>query len=349
MNDVVFKSVVRVGGEVTYRLELTERGRQVPREQPGGGDRRRARAPAGLYVEGSPERRLPSSTALERQGFDVDVRAPVVVPRLFARARALRFLILSDTPAEQVSLNSQELIESYLRELGGGFIFAGGPNGYGPGGWYHTTIERILPVRMDAERRKDMPSVAMSLVIDRSGSMTGLPLEMAKQRREATVDTLSPDDLIEVMAFDSTPTRYVKMQPARNRSQDRERHRAHPGRRRDRDLSGAQRRLPRSLGGSGAQEARHSAHRRARLIERHSRSGAGDGGRVDHRHHGRPRKRSGRSALIDDQGLRRRPVPQGAGPQQLAKDLHPRDRDGRQERGDARLLSRCVRPAPADF
>src|SRR6266498_3081437 len=63
-----------------------------------------------------------------------------------------------------------------------------------------------------------MPSVAMSLVIDRSGSMTGLPLEMAKQAAKATVDTLSSDDLIEVVAFDSTPTRAVKMQPARNRS-----------------------------------------------------------------------------------------------------------------------------------
>jgi uncharacterized protein YegL len=75
-----------------------------------------------------------------------------------------------------------------------------------------------LPVRLDAERRKDMPSVAMSLVIDRSGSMTGLPLEMAKQAARATVETLAPDDLIEVVAFDSAPTRYVKMQPARNRS-----------------------------------------------------------------------------------------------------------------------------------
>jgi hypothetical protein len=71
---------------------------------------------------------------------------------------------------------------------------------------------------MDAERRKDMPSVAMALVIDRSGSMTGLPLEMAKAACRATVDTLEGDDLIEVVAFDSSPIRYVKMQAARYRS-----------------------------------------------------------------------------------------------------------------------------------
>jgi uncharacterized membrane protein len=146
------------------------------------------------------------------------VRAPSSFPGSLRELERYDFMILSDTPAELVSLSSQELIESYLRDLGGGFLFAGGPNGYGPGGWYHTTIERILPVRMDAERRKDMPSVAMSLVIDRSGSMTGLPLEMAKQAARATVDALSADDLLEVIAFDSTPTRYVKMQPARNRS-----------------------------------------------------------------------------------------------------------------------------------
>jgi uncharacterized membrane protein len=128
------------------------------------------------------------------------------------------FVVMSDTPKEAVSLQAQELIEQYVKELGGGFLFAGGESGYGLGGWYHTTIERILPVRMDNERKKEMPSVAMSLVIDRSGSMTGLPLEMAKAAAKASVGVLGSDDLVEVIAFDSAPTRFVKMQPARNRS-----------------------------------------------------------------------------------------------------------------------------------
>ncbi|HKQ71417.1 MAG TPA: VWA domain-containing protein, partial [Polyangiaceae bacterium] len=219
VNDVVFKSVVRVGGEVTYRLSLDPSSEDkfpennrvaVTVDVPG--------RPSVLYVDGEPGKATPLSTALERQGFDVDVRAPASFPGSLREMERYDFVILSDTPAEQISLSSQELIESYLRELGGGFLFAGGPNGYGPGGWYHTAIERVLPVRMDAERKKDMPSVAMSLVIDRSGSMTGLPLEMAKQASRAAVDALAADDLVEIIAFDSTPTRYVKMQPARNRS-----------------------------------------------------------------------------------------------------------------------------------
>ena len=103
-----------------------------------------------------------------------------------------------------------------MRDLGGGFLFSGGENGYGLGGWYHTTVERILPVRMDPEKRRDEPEVAMALVIDRSGSMTGLPLEMAKQAAKATADTLAADDLLEVIAFDSQPTRIVRMTPAKH-------------------------------------------------------------------------------------------------------------------------------------
>src|SRR5690606_5795846 len=78
--------------------------------------------------------------------------------------------------------------------------------------------ERILPVTMDSQKEREVPGVAMALVIDRSGSMTGLPLAMAKEACSATVGVLDPNDLIEIIAFDSRPTRFVKMQPARYRS-----------------------------------------------------------------------------------------------------------------------------------
>ena len=48
--------------------------------------------------------------------------------------------------------------------------------------------------------------------------MNGLPLEMAKQAAKATADTLAADDLLEVIAFDSQPTRIVRMTPAKHRA-----------------------------------------------------------------------------------------------------------------------------------
>ncbi len=222
-NELKFKSVVRLGGEVTYALKLSDiplgadrfaqnNAMDVTLDVPG--------RPQILYVEGQAQRGRGSYlvSALSAQQFDVDLRPPSAMPGSLRELERYDLFILSDVPREAVSDAQQDLIERYVRDLGGGFLFAGGESGFGLGGWGHSTLERLLPVRMDAERRKEMPGVAMALVIDRSGSMTGLPMEMAKAACRATVETLQGDDLIEVIAFDSTPQRYVKMQPARYRS-----------------------------------------------------------------------------------------------------------------------------------
>jgi uncharacterized membrane protein len=214
-NDVLFRSRAAVPGEVTYSLEVTE----APEDHFVENNRATAVAavlgmPVVLYVDGNASRASYLASALSAQQLNVDTFDPL--PTSVRESERYDFIILSDMPAERVTLTQQETIEQYVRDLGGGFLFAGGESGYGLGGWNHTTLERILPVKMDAEKRRDEPEVAMALVIDRSGSMTGLPLEMAKQAAKATADTLAPDDLLEVIAFDSQPTRIVRMTPAKH-------------------------------------------------------------------------------------------------------------------------------------
>jgi Ca-activated chloride channel family protein len=216
-NDVVFKSKAAVPGEVTYALEASDAREDRFKEN----NRATVVAavlgkPVVLYVDDDPSRATYLGAALAAQQFNVDTSDPL--PTSLREAERYDFIVMSDMPAERVSLTQQETIEQYVRDLGGGFLFAGGEHGYGLGGWNHTTIERILPVRMDAEKRRDEAEVAMALVIDRSGSMNGLPLEMAKQAAKATADTLAADDLLEVIAFDSQPTRIVRMTPAKHRA-----------------------------------------------------------------------------------------------------------------------------------
>ena len=218
-NDVTFKSVVRVAGEVTYALDLSD----IPEDRFRENNRFAVSVavpgrPSVLYSEGNTARATYLASALSAQEFDVDVRSPREIPSSIRELERYDFVILSDAPAEAVSLTQQDAIESYVRDLGGGFLFAGGEAGFGLGGWNHTTIERILPVRMDSEKKRDEPQVAMVLVLDRSGSMSGLPMEMAKAAAKATADTLSSDDLIEVIAFDSAPTRVVRMTAAKHRA-----------------------------------------------------------------------------------------------------------------------------------
>ncbi|MFK7990172.1 MAG: VWA domain-containing protein [Sandaracinaceae bacterium] len=217
-NVIEFRSVVRVAGPVTYALNVEPEGDDRFEENnrfattvvvPG--------RPSVLYVEGSPGRATYLAQALSAGDFEVDVRNPRSIPTSLSELERYDFMILSDVSADRVSLTQQDAIERYVRDLGGGFMMAGGENSFGLGGWQGTPLERLLPVRMDAERRRDQPTLAIALVIDKSGSMNGQKMELAKEAAIATAEMLGPDDYISVVGFDGRPNRVVRMQSARNR------------------------------------------------------------------------------------------------------------------------------------
>jgi len=217
-NVIEMRSVVRVAGPVTYAFEV----------EPAEEDRFDANdrfattvvvpgRPTVLYVEGTPGRATYLARALTAGDYEVDVRSPRAIPTSLRELERFDFFILSDVAADQVSETQQGVIERYVRDLGGGFLMAGGESSFGLGGWNGTTLERMLPVRMDSERRTDQPSLAIALVIDKSGSMNGPSMDLAKEAAIATAEMLSAEDYISVVGFDSQPTRVVRMQSARNR------------------------------------------------------------------------------------------------------------------------------------
>ena len=215
---LAFRSVVRVAGPISYRAVVRP---QAADRYP---DNNQATAridvpgpPRVLVVDGDPSQAGYLAQALGAQQFEVDLRAPVAFPGSTSELSAFAFVILSDVSQAALGQNAQRLLVAYVR-AGGGLLYAGGAAGYGPGGWQGSTLAKILPVEMDDEKSRETPGVALALVIDRSATMTGLPLEMAKEACAATLDVLEGNDLLEVIAFDSKPTRYVKMQPARYRA-----------------------------------------------------------------------------------------------------------------------------------
>jgi secreted protein with Ig-like and vWFA domain len=55
--------------------------------------------------------------------------------------------------------------------------------------------------------------LALALVVDRSGSMTGLPLEMTKEALKSAVRALDRDDWVTIVIFDSAPVTLVEPRP----------------------------------------------------------------------------------------------------------------------------------------
>lgn len=178
--------------------------------------------PRILYVEGESRYTRNLLRALEKD-FDVELRSGRGLPRTDADARAFDAILISDVArlgsmgVEQMTSSQMRVLERYARS-GGGLIFTGGENALGPGGYGGTHLERaVLPVALDVDKEDEIPSLAMVLVLDRSGSMNGEKLTLAKEAARATLEVLQPSDKLGIVAFDSAPRIIARVQRASNR------------------------------------------------------------------------------------------------------------------------------------
>ncbi len=173
--------------------------------------------PRVVLVAAQPESVGLLPAALAAVGIDVATVTPEGVPSDLSGWARYDATVLVDVPASALSPRTMELLEIAVRDLGRGLVMTGGPDAFGPGGYAETPIERALPVAMDVRGRGRTPRVALALVIDRSGSMTGEKLEMAKEAAIRSIGLLQPDDQAAVVAFDTVPQLVAPLTPLTER------------------------------------------------------------------------------------------------------------------------------------
>jgi uncharacterized membrane protein len=175
--------------------------------------------PRVLVVDTDPKQARHLAFALEQEGIKVDIRPVQGIPDTITDLQNYELLVLSNVPATAMTTRQMNNIRTYVQDLGGGLVMVGGDQSFGLGGYYKTTIEEILPVRSDFEKEKEKPSLAMVLVIDKSGSMGGVKMEMAKDAAKAAVELLGPKDKVGVIAFDADLFWIAEVQSAANKAQ----------------------------------------------------------------------------------------------------------------------------------
>jgi len=111
------------------------------------------------------------------------------------------------------------MIEQAVKNFGVGFTMVGGENSFGLGGYFKTPIETLLPVEMEIKGKEQLPSLGLVIVLDRSGSMSGAKLELAKEAAARSVEMLRDEDTLGFIAFDDRPWEIIETGPLDNKEE----------------------------------------------------------------------------------------------------------------------------------
>lgn len=159
--------------------------------------------PRLLIVEGRADKGLPLAEALIAAGLEVE-RSQVATADLSpVSLAAFRGVILVDVPAYALTEEETNSLEAFVRVLGGGLLAVGGRNSFGPGLYEGTPLEAMLPVKMALEEKEEAPGMDLVLVIDRSSSMYGENLNMAKNAAIRALSVLKDSDRVGIVTFDT--------------------------------------------------------------------------------------------------------------------------------------------------
>ncbi|NDJ53922.1 MAG: VWA domain-containing protein, partial [Chloroflexi bacterium] len=179
-------------------------------------------APRILLVAQNQDEIANLAPALLQQGLQVDLVEPAALPLSLATLSDYQSVVLANVPARELGPRRMELIRTYVRDLGGGLVVVGGPNAYGPGGYFMTPLEEALPVEMQLRDQERLPQLTVMYVIDKSGSMAdtsvgGIPkVELAKEAILRSVALLNPLDRVGVISFDINAQQVVPLTQADN-------------------------------------------------------------------------------------------------------------------------------------
>jgi uncharacterized membrane protein len=193
-------------------------------EAPPGGDfwKENNVALADLFLEGEGRVLVLTDAGSDAREWEPLVAAlaaverPAQVRMAFQAPREPRaylpydLVIVPNAPADAFDAAQLGALHDAVFHLGTGLLMLGSAHTFGPGGYRGTPIETALPVEMEVTQKKALPSGALVLALDNSGSMAmevggRTKLSLASRGALLALQTLNPRDWSAVYAVDTAP------------------------------------------------------------------------------------------------------------------------------------------------
>lgn len=142
--------------------------------------------------------------ALQREGIGIDpgnVIPPERFPTSLLQLQDYDAVILANVPRGIGGLSDeqQQILASYVHELGGGLVMIGGEQAFGAGGWAGSRLEQVLPLDMDVPARREIAKGALVLLMHSCEMPDGN--YWGEQCAIKAVEALSERDEVGVLSF----------------------------------------------------------------------------------------------------------------------------------------------------
>src|SRR6266446_183647 len=124
-------------------------------------------------------------------------------------------IFLSNVAAGDLGTDRQKLLESAVRDFGVGLVCVGGDQTYAAGGYRGTPLESTLPVNMELDSKKVLPSGAVVLVMHGMEFANGN--QVARDCAQGVLAALGPSDEMGVLLWDRDEHWLFPLQKVKNK------------------------------------------------------------------------------------------------------------------------------------
>ena len=218
-NHFAFEDIALSARTVIYEAQLNADGDERTQNNRRSAFMRISGPARIALVEGTPGDSQELAKMFDVNNMPYDIMACTQLPDSAQGLLPYDAIVFNNVDIDNVTDAQMRALNDATRIFGRGFIVIGGYSSYAPGGYRGHAIEQMLPLTMDAKSKLDIPTLALMLVIDKSGSMSestyGTTLmDLAKEAAIRATEVLTIKDHVGVIGFDEYAKWVVPMQLA---------------------------------------------------------------------------------------------------------------------------------------
>jgi len=214
-NLFTFPQILTEANYYSYDVRVDAPGDPLPQNNRATGFTTVRGEPRILIVSAEPDQDQQLAQALQTARLETRLVGLQAFPATLAEMQSYDAIFISNLAAGDLGLDRQRLLESAVRDFGVGLVCVGGDQTYAAGGYRGTPLESTLPLNMELDSKKVLPSGAVVLVMHGMEFNNGN--QVARDCAQGVLAALGPSDEMGVLLWDGNERWLFPLQKVGNK------------------------------------------------------------------------------------------------------------------------------------